>query len=97
MACNCFDDVLTKATEQVVDKYDPETVVGGSVESNWEGGVFNFTAGDFAPVVLNVNVGLRLKKKSGEPRANMTRNQLGVSMKYCPMCGTEFTGPADQG
>lgn len=92
MACNCFNEIGEVATKQVVDKYQSSEFVDGSVDTKWTGGVFNFAKGDFAPVVLHVNVALRRKKKSGEPYAKKTNTELAVAIKFCPMCGTEFTG-----
>lgn len=94
MACKCFDELKEKCEEALASHMTGVThgTVEGSGEVAIEGRVFTFAEGDYSPIALKVKSSFRGCKKAGGPKANLTKLENMVRVKFCPLCGTEHTG-----
>lgn len=85
-ACNCFDDVLNRAKVELKKRVKGEIT---EFDVSWMNYSF-FMSGDYCPVNPQLEMSYRELKRSGEPKANLTKKRISITCSYCPMCGREL-------
>lgn len=90
MACNCFDKVAEACDKQIRDVIGSDLAEMG--ESGFENAVWVMSAGDHAPVSLKYRFRYYRRRKNGEPETRQTKSDTAIMMRFCPFCGTAFSG-----
>ena len=83
--CNCNDEMESKIKDKILESLEPHS----EFDCNWDGKVFRFD-GKNGDVMLKLNYEYRGIKTNGEPKKNMTKSYVNISMKFCPFCGVEY-------
>lgn len=90
--CNCFEDFLEKAEPKLKEQIKGEFI---EFNASWVGHSF-FFSGDYCPVNPKIELTYREMKRSGEPKANLTKKQVNILCSYCPMCGRKLKHKGEQ-
>jgi hypothetical protein len=84
MKCNCFESVIEKVEASIECKNE--------LEVKWVNRMFYLGGeGDDIPVALMIESEWRQTKVNGQPYRNKTKESVSIKMKFCPMCGLEWT------
>ena len=65
-----------------------EKVEYEDLKLEWSGYSF-FFSGDNVPVNPKVKIEYRGFKKNGDPKANLTKDEVTIIGRYCPFCGRD--------
>lgn len=86
--CNCFDDLLSRAKVELRKQVNDDVT---EFDAKWINYSF-FMSGDHCPVNPKIELTYREIKRSGEPKANLTKKQISILCSHCPMCGRKLAG-----
>ena len=97
MACKCISELRTRMEAGLAKHMEDKTRFGavkdsGQVEFQ-NPTVFIFSSGDFSPLAVKVTSSFYALKKDGQPMKSRTKLENLLRIQFCPICGTEHTGP----
>ena len=81
--CNCYEEKMKLLKPKIMEKIPNDAT---DIDIRWDGYSF-FTGGDYNPVNAGIKVEYRGIKKSGEPKANLTKFDTYLTFDFCPFCG----------
>lgn len=90
MACECFKKTGEMLKEHLLQRHAGD--IGELDEAGWANSMFVLSEGDHAGVSLPYKFLFYKRRKNGMLEARRTDRSTFLTMKFCPLCGTEFKG-----
>tara|TARA_R110000772_G_scaffold24212_4_gene64132 strand:- start:1079 stop:1558 length:480 start_codon:yes stop_codon:yes gene_type:complete len=85
--CKCFEESLKRVKEHVFNKLDGTSFKDLKVD--WVGYSYFLDGKPHVPVNPKVSIEYRGFKKNGDPKANLTKDDVTIMARYCPFCGED--------